>query len=150
MAHRGSPVPDDSRAVRLLGPDTPSVRATHPTKGGTQHSVGCCHDRSMTAVPAKIIDVPGQVVDRAHLFDRIFFGIGALATIWLAWAIARATFKVSWWGLLLVVVFWLVLAHLALPRLNRILSSIYVPNYFIGRTRTSDGLLGDPLNLAFR
>lgn len=104
----------------------------------------------MTAVPAKIIDVPGQVVDRAHLFDRIFFGIGALATIWLAFAIARATFKVSWWGLLLVVVFWLVLAYLALPRLNRILSSIYVPDYFIGRTRTSDGLLGDPLNLAFR
>jgi hypothetical protein len=25
-----------------------------------------------------------------------------------------------------------------------------VPDYFIGRTRTSDGLLGDPLNLAFR
>ncbi|HVH94095.1 MAG TPA: LssY C-terminal domain-containing protein [Nocardioidaceae bacterium] len=104
----------------------------------------------MTAVPAKIIDVPGQVVDRTHLFDRIFFGLGALATIWLAWAIARASFKVSWWGLLLVVLFWLVLAYLALPRLNRILSSIYVPDYFIGRTRTSDGLLGDPLNLAFR
>src|SRR3954453_15717193 len=119
-------------------------------KGGDPTRVGCCHDRSMTAVPAKIIDVPGQVVDRTHLFDRIFFGLGALATIWLAWAIARASFNVSWWGLLLVVVFWLVLAYLALPRLNRILPSIYVPDYFIGRTRTSDGLLGDPLNLAFR
>ena len=29
-----------------------------------------------------------------------------------------------------------------------ILTSIYVPDYFIGRTRTSDGLLGDPVNLA--
>ncbi|MBE8146992.1 LssY C-terminal domain-containing protein [Brevibacterium casei] len=36
------------------------------------------------------------------------------------------------------------------PRLHRILSQIYVPNYFIGRTRTSDGLLGDPVNLAWR
>ena len=27
---------------------------------------------------------------------------------------------------------------------------IYVPGYFIGRARTSDGLLGDPINLALR
>src|SRR3954453_13280541 len=119
-------------------------------KGGDPTRVGCCHDRSMTAVPAKIIDVPGQVVDRTHLFDRIFFGLGALATIWLAWAIARASFGSSWWRLFLLILFWLVLAYLALPRLNRILSSIYVPGYFIGRTRTSDGVLGDPLNLALR
>jgi hypothetical protein len=41
------------------------------------------------------------------------------------------------------------LAYLVLPRLHRILTMIYVPDYFIGRTRTSDGLLGDPVNLAF-
>ncbi|MHA7175673.1 LssY C-terminal domain-containing protein [Arthrobacter sp. Sr24] len=35
-----------------------------------------------------------------------------------------------------------------LPRLHRILTKIYVPDYFIGRARTSDGLLGDPINLA--
>lgn len=35
-----------------------------------------------------------------------------------------------------------------LPRLHRILTTIYVPDYFIGRTRTGDGLLGDPVNLA--
>ncbi len=101
-------------------------------------------------VPQKILDLPGQPVDRSHFVDRVFFGFGTLATVWLAWALARATFDVSWWGLLLLVVFWLVLAYLTLPRLNRILSAIYVPDYFIGRTRTSDGLLGDPLNLAFR
>lgn len=44
--------------------------------------------------------------------------------------------------------FYLVLAYLALPRVHRILSALYVPDYFIGRTRTSDGLLGDPVNLA--
>lgn len=37
-----------------------------------------------------------------------------------------------------------------MPRLHRILSSLYVPNYFIGRTRTADGLLGDPVNVALR
>jgi len=41
------------------------------------------------------------------------------------------------------------LAYLVLPRLHRILTTVYVPDYFIGRARTSDGLLGDPVNLAF-
>ena len=45
--------------------------------------------------------------------------------------------------------FWVLLAYLVLPRLHRILTTIYVPDYFIGRARTSDGLLGDPVNLAF-
>src|SRR4051794_5154571 len=43
---------------------------------------------------------------------------------------------------------WLVLAYLVLPRVQRFLTKIYVPDYFIGRTRTADGLLGDPVNLA--
>nr|WP_218851823.1 LssY C-terminal domain-containing protein [Nocardioides panaciterrulae] len=94
--------------------------------------------------------MPGAPADRTELVDRLFFGFGTVAAVWLAWDLARASLDLSWWSLALLVVFWLVLAYLALPRLNRILSSIYVPDYFIGRTRTSDGLLGDPLNLAFR
>ena len=43
---------------------------------------------------------------------------------------------------------WVVLAYLVLPRVQRFLAGIYVPDYFIGRTRTSDGVLGDPVNLA--
>lgn len=43
---------------------------------------------------------------------------------------------------------WLFSAYLVLPRLNRRLAKIYLPNYFIGRTRTADGVLGDPINLA--
>lgn len=45
---------------------------------------------------------------------------------------------------------WIVLAYLGLPRLHRILSSLYVPNYFFGRTLTADGLLGDPINIALK
>ena len=101
-------------------------------------------------VPQKFLDLPGQPVDRSHFADRAYFAFGTLSTVWLAWALARASFDTSWWGLLVLVAFWLVLAYLTLPRLNRILSAIYVPDYFIGRTRTSDGLLGDPLNLAFQ
>jgi hypothetical protein len=43
---------------------------------------------------------------------------------------------------------WLVLAYALLPRVHRILSSLYIPDYFIGRARTGDGVLGDPINLA--
>ena len=43
---------------------------------------------------------------------------------------------------------WLFTAYLVLPRLHRWLTKLYVPDYFIGRVRTGDGLLGDPVNLA--
>lgn len=46
------------------------------------------------------------------------------------------------------VVLWVILAYGAIPRLNQILTSIYVPDYFMGRTRASDGVLGDPVNVA--
>ncbi len=43
---------------------------------------------------------------------------------------------------------WLFSAYFFLPRLHRWFSKIYLPNYFIGRVRTYDGLLGDPVNIA--
>ncbi|WP_051476623.1 LssY C-terminal domain-containing protein [Arthrobacter sp. Br18] len=46
------------------------------------------------------------------------------------------------------VIIWVLTAYVLLPRINRLLTHIYVPDYFIGRTRTADGLLGDPVNLA--
>lgn len=49
-------------------------------------------------------------------------------------------------GLLLL---WLFTAYLVLPRVHRTLTRWYIPDYFIGRVRTVDGLLGDPINLAF-
>lgn len=45
-------------------------------------------------------------------------------------------------------VIWLLLAYGILPKAYRLLSKIFLPNYFIGRTQTGDGMLGDPINLA--
>lgn len=45
---------------------------------------------------------------------------------------------------------WAILAYLALPYLRRALTWLYVPNYFIGRIRTPDGLPGDPVSLAVK
>lgn len=82
------------------------------------------------------------------MLDQFFFIFAGLAAIWLAWLLLRESFQLGWWGILVFVLFWGMLAYLVLPRLHRMLTSIYVPDYFIGRTRTSDGLLGDPINLA--
>lgn len=80
--------------------------------------------------------------------DGFFFVYAGLAAVWLAWLILSETLDLGWFGIGFFVLFWLVLAYLVLPRLHRILTTIYVPDYFIGRARTSDGLLGDPVNLA--
>lgn len=79
--------------------------------------------------------------------DAALFVVAGLSTLWLAYLLARESVR-SGWELLLLVVFWFLVAHLLLPRLHRILTRVYVPGYFIGRTRTSDGLLGDPVDLA--
>lgn len=43
---------------------------------------------------------------------------------------------------------WLFTAYFFLPRMHRFLSKLYLPNYYIGRTHSKDGLLADPVNLA--
>lgn len=48
------------------------------------------------------------------------------------------------------VILWWFTSYLVLPKITRLVTRLYVPSYFIGRTRTMDGLLGDPVNLAFQ
>jgi hypothetical protein len=84
----------------------------------------------------------------ARAIDYGYFLLATLAAIWLAWLLASESFSWGWWLIVFFVLFWALLAYLVLPRLHSILTRIYVPNYFIGRARTSDGLLGDPINLA--
>ncbi|MGX1934480.1 LssY C-terminal domain-containing protein [Microbacterium resistens] len=87
-----------------------------------------------------------QPLPPATVFDRVAFLIGTASAVWLAVVIAVQGFRTPWAWLLFIPV-WAILAYLALPRLHRMLSDLYVPDYFFGRTRTADGLLGDPVNL---
>ncbi len=79
--------------------------------------------------------------------DAALFAFAGLAAVWLGYLLVREGARPGW-ELLLLLLFWILLTYLLLPRLHRILTRIYVPGYFIGRARTSDGLLGDPVNLA--
>jgi hypothetical protein len=89
-------------------------------------------------------------IPEAGPIDQFFFIVAGIAAIWLTIYLLREGFRWNWSNWLFLILFWGAAAYLTLPRLHRILSDIYVPNYFIGRTRTSDGLLGDPVNIAFR
>src|SRR3954463_15218801 len=83
------------------------------------------------------------------VLDGVFFVLGAVAAGWLAVLTVRQIVLGGiddWW---LVLVLWRLLPYLLLPRLHTMLALIYVPDYFIGRTRTYEGLLADPVNVAF-
>ncbi|MDO4243619.1 MAG: LssY C-terminal domain-containing protein [Actinomyces sp.] len=80
--------------------------------------------------------------------DALFFAVSALLTLWLAWVLLGSGWHLQPRAVVFSLLFWAVLAYLALPRLHQVLTWLYVPDYFIGRTRTPDGLLGDPVNLA--
>lgn len=87
-----------------------------------------------------------QPLPSTTLFDRVAFLVGTASAVWLAVIIAIQGFRYPWSALLFIPV-WAITAYLVLPRLHRLLSDLYVPDYFFGRTRTADGLLGDPVNL---
>lgn len=85
------------------------------------------------------------------VIDQVFFMFAGIATLWLAWLVFQEGLRTgSWWLVALFIIAWVITAYVALPRLHSLFSSLYVPNYFIGRTRTSDGLLSDPVNLALQ
>lgn len=44
---------------------------------------------------------------------------------------------------------WLLSSYIVIPWAHRLLTRYYLPNYFVGRIRSQDGLLSDPVNLAF-
>ena len=82
------------------------------------------------------------------VLQRLLYAVVTVAVGWAVYffllaRLARGPEQV--WVFLPV---WLILAYALLPRVHKILSSLYIPDYFIGRTRTGDGVLGDPVNVA--
>ncbi|MDO5677812.1 MAG: LssY C-terminal domain-containing protein [Propionibacteriaceae bacterium] len=95
--------------------------------------------------PAKV--TAGRRVGLYSVFDGAFIIVSLVLTLWYAGILLRQGF--SWSPhMLWLVAFWIIFTYLALPRLHQLFTLLYVPDYFIGRSRTGDGLLGDPINLA--
>ena len=98
-----------------------------------------------TATSLLSVDPRGRF---ARTLDAAFFWVGTITAIWLLWLLTTETVESGWQRLWFLVPMYLLLAYLILPRLHTGLSKIYLPDYFIGRTRTREGILGDPVNLA--
>lgn len=96
---------------------------------------------------------PPQASRRAHSLtivkSIILTAILISATITVIELIIRYTFGRNVSMVFGAIGIWIVLAYITIPRLHRRLTKLHLPNYYIGRTRTGDGLLGDPVNLAF-
>ncbi|HEX2248205.1 MAG TPA: LssY C-terminal domain-containing protein [Arthrobacter sp.] len=80
--------------------------------------------------------------------QRLFFFLSTALAGWAVYELLLAEIDDGGRRFWLFLPIWVLAAYVLLPRLNRLLTRIYVPSYFIGRTRTADGLLGDPVNLA--
>jgi hypothetical protein len=82
------------------------------------------------------------------VLQRVLYLVVTVAVGWAVWFFLLSRLSrgpEQAWVFLPV---WLILAYALLPRVHKILSSLYIPDYFIGRARTGDGVLGDPVNLA--
>ena len=84
----------------------------------------------------------------AVLLKRLLFFCGSLFIILVVYEILLPDVWRRQHVLFSLVGLWFFTAYIVMPRIHRFLSKIYVPNYFIGRTRTAEGLLSDPINLA--
>ena len=79
-----------------------------------------------------------------EILDGVFFVIGTALVMWLRWIVVIVGFD-GWFAIGSIFLFWVLLAYVGLPRLQEVLSKIYVPDYFIGRSLTEVGVLGDPI-----
>lgn len=91
---------------------------------------------------------PGLGIAPADAVSAIVVAIGVLLSLWLAALYLREGVSLQPLRLIYLVAFWLLLTYVTLPRLHQVLTVMYLPDYFIGRTRTSDGVLSDPINVA--
>jgi hypothetical protein len=132
-----------------LEPGPAPGAGSDPGAGAEPRSASGSEAAAEPGAEPEVESAPARRFSVASMLDGFFFVFAGVAAVWLAWLVFTQSFEFGWFGIAFFLGFWLVLAYLVLPRLHRILTTIYVPDYFIGRARTSDGLLGDPVNLAF-
>ena len=83
------------------------------------------------------------------LLDNLFIAAGVVVSLWLALLYLVEGVSLTPVRLLYLLGFWVLLTYITLPRLHQLMTWIYLPDYFFGRTRTTEGVLSDPINLAF-
>ncbi|KRN88820.1 hypothetical protein IV53_GL000790 [Ligilactobacillus ceti DSM 22408] len=80
--------------------------------------------------------------------DRFLTVYGFLLVFAYALTLLLSSFHMKLSSLIFFVLFWCMLSYIALPRLHSFLTTLYLPDYFLSRTKTGDGILGDPVNIS--
>ena len=96
----------------------------------------------------KLGRIRGLTINTVLLGQRILYFGGLIFLGYLVYRSLIDDLIDDWNPILPFLLLWLLTAYITLPRIHRILTKIYLPDYYIGRTRTADGLLSDPINLA--
>lgn len=151
----GAPTPPRvPPAAAQLPPVRPSSGASSPRPAPAPASIAP-RTSDRYAVPASLPVYVESTKSRrtgrraiGPLVDAGFIVVSLVCAVWYAGAMLVASFTPSPLSAVLIIAFYALLAYLVLPRLHQVFTVLYVPDYFIGRTRTPDGLLGDPVNLA--
>ena len=81
--------------------------------------------------------------------NTFFFLFAGFAALWLVVLAVIDTRGMRWIIAIYAVVAWAVIAYVFLPRFYKLMTEVFLPDYFIGRARTSSGLLGDVINVAW-
>lgn len=126
--------------------DESELAMTHPPVGHPITTPAPTHPPRYDRPPRKVAG-PRRWRIKGWL-DSAFFVLGTVLMLWLAWILLSRELTSSWVDVGYLVAFWLLVAYVGLPRLQEVLARVYVPDYFIGRTVTGEGMLGDPVNLA--
>ncbi|AZA10514.1 hypothetical protein CGERO_00895 [Corynebacterium gerontici] len=82
------------------------------------------------------------------LLDSVFVATGLALVFWYVLVLLLSGLELTWRSVILLLIFWFTLTYLALPRMHQLFTTVYIPDYFMARTKTGDGVLGDPVNLA--
>ena len=88
---------------------------------------------------------------KPHLYliiDRLFTIYGFLLAFIYTVILLIASFQMEVKSLIIFLLFWGMLTYIALPRLHSFLTTMYLPDYFLSRTKTGNGVLGDPVNIS--
>ncbi len=80
------------------------------------------------------------------LIDRGLTVYGFLLVFAYSILLLFSSFPLKWGSIVLFIIFWLMLTYIAFPRLHSFFANMYLPDYFLARTKTGDGILGDPVN----
>ena len=92
---------------------------------------------------------PGRLRRLTSWLNAFFFLIAGFAAIWLVIIVTVGDWRWRWMLIVFLVLLWAAIAYIFLPRVFRLITNVFVPDYFIGRARTDSGLLGDVVNIAW-